>query len=63
MRGALVARSYRIRRMSINPAGGLPVPRAQVVLSGEAQDAVTAPQFGGGTSQTSFAVSCSVEVE
>lgn len=49
--------------MSINPAGGLPVPRAQVVLSGEAQDAVTAPQFGGGTSQTSFAVSCSVEVE
>ena len=65
VRSAQGTRSYRMRRMSINPAGSLPVPQAQVALSraAQGQDAVTAPQFEGGTSEISVAVSDSVEVE
>jgi len=63
-RAALDGRGYKIRRMSINP-GGIPGPRPQFTLAraAQAQDAVAAPQFEGGTSQISVAVNGSVEVE
>jgi len=64
VRKSLDGRSYKIRRMSINPVG-IPGPRPQFSLAraAQAQEAVTAPQFEGGTSQISVAVSGSVEVE
>lgn len=63
-RTALDGRSYKIRRMSINPLGS-PGPRPMVAMAraAQAQDPVAAPQFEGGTSQISVVVNGSVEVE
>jgi len=63
-RNALGGRSYKIRRISINPAGGPgPRPMFSMARGAVAQEAVAAPQFEGGTSQISVAVNGSVEVD